>query len=126
MTTVINTSNSEVTTPTSYISRWIAQSHNAYHNKTKEFYSSSSISSSDSRTPTVSTKNSPAIISPISIAELKNPTTTWWAQAQSRLDASSTTTNNDSLFISSIDTNNNELQEKLHRIRYERSSIQLR
>ncbi|CAF1028819.1 unnamed protein product [Rotaria sordida] len=115
MTTIVSTSNSEVTTPTSYVSRWIAQSHNAYQNKTNEFYSPSSSSSSscDFRTPTASAKTPPSNISP--------PTTTWQAQAKSRLDAAAAAaaaaTTHDSSFISSMNINNNELQEKLHRVR---------
>ncbi len=108
MTSMVNnTSNSEVTTPTSYVSRWIAQSHNVYQKKTNEFYSpSSSSTSSDFQTPIGSCKPSPI------------KTTTWQAQAKSRLDAAAIATQN-SLITSSINNNNNnnELQEKLHRVR---------
>jgi hypothetical protein len=112
MTSIVNTSNSEVTTPTSYVSHWIAQSHNAYQKKTNEFYSpSSSPSSCEFRTPIASTKPSPT-----KIMTLKPHTTTWQAQAKSRLNAVVATTH-DSSFTSSININNNELQEKLHRVR---------
>ncbi|CAF1034445.1 unnamed protein product [Rotaria sp. Silwood1] len=125
MTTVISTSNSEVTTPTSYVSRWIAQSHNAYQNKSNEFYSpsllsssSSSSSSCDFRTPTASTKTPSNNVSPTT---LKSQTkTTWQAQAKSRSDAAAAAaaaTTHDPSFISSMNINNNELQEKLHSVR---------
>jgi hypothetical protein len=109
----MTTINSEVTTPTSYVSRWIAQSHNAYQKKTNEFYlpssptSSSSSSSCDFRT---ASNKTPPINKP--------HTTTWQAQAKSRLDAAVTIARiNDSSFSSTININNNELQEKLHRVR---------
>jgi hypothetical protein len=118
----MTTINSEVTTPTSYVSRWIAQSHNAYQKKTNEFYSpssptSSSSSSSDFRT--ASNKTPPTNLT----TTLKPHTTTWQAQAKSRLDAAAAAAavniarTNDSSFISTININNNELQEKLHRVR---------
>jgi hypothetical protein len=109
MTTVVSTSNSEVPTSTSYVSRWIAQSHNTYPKKTNEFYSPSS-SSCDFRTPTGINKPPPVP---------KPHTTTWQAQAKSRLDAAAiaATTPHDSLLPSSININNNELQEKLQRVR---------
>ncbi|CAF3965349.1 unnamed protein product, partial [Rotaria sp. Silwood2] len=130
MTTIVSTSNSEVTTPTSYVSRWIAQSHNAYQNKSNEFYSpsspssSSSSSSCDFRTPTASTKTPPSNISPTTLKS-HTTTTTWQAQAKSRLDAAAAATaaaaaaatTHDSSFILSMNINNNELQEKLHRVR---------
>ncbi len=112
MTTVVNTSNSEVTTPTSYVSRWIAQSHNAYQKKTNEFFSPSSPTSSSSSSCDFRTASNQT--PPISRSSTKT-TTTWQAQAKSRLDSVNTSTTVDSSFISSI--NNNELQEKLHRIR---------
>jgi hypothetical protein len=118
MTTVINTSNSEVTTPTSYVSRWIAQSHNAYQKKTNEFYSSSSPTSSTSSScdfRTASSKTPPMTISSTKTAALKPHTTTWQAQAKLRLDAAAKI--DDSSFTSSMHINNNELQEKLHRVR---------
>ncbi|CAM4789138.1 unnamed protein product [Rotaria magnacalcarata] len=118
MTTIVTTSNSEVTTPTSYVSRWIAQSHSAYQNKTNEFYSpSSSLSSSscDFRTPTASNRTPPNLISP------RTTITTWQAQAKSRLDAAAAaiaaSKTNDSSFILSMNINNNELQDKLQRVR---------
>ncbi|CAF5100274.1 unnamed protein product, partial [Rotaria magnacalcarata] len=121
MTTIVTTSNSEVTTPTSYVSRWIAQSHSAYQNKTNEFYSpSSSLSSSscDFRTPTASNRTPPNLISP------RTTITTWQAQAKSRLDAAAAAAaaiaaskTNDSSFILSMNINNNELQDKLQRVR---------
>ncbi len=105
MTSIVNTPNSEVTTPTSYVSRWIAQSHNAYQKKTNEFYSptSSTSSSCDFQTPSSKTPSTK---------------TTWQAQAKSRLDSvNATTPSHESSFITSININNNELQEKLHRVR---------
>jgi hypothetical protein len=112
MTTVVNTSNSEVTTPTSYVSRWIAQSHNAYQKKTNEFYSPSSSPSSSCDFRTASNQTPPIISS----TTLKPHTTTWQVQAKSRLDTTIATAD-DSSYISSINYNNNELQEKLHHIR---------
>lgn len=115
MATFMTTSNSEVTTPTSYVSRWIAQSHGVYQTKPNEFYSpssSSSTSSCDFRTPTASNRTSASLISP------KSTKTTWQAQAKSRLDAAAAATkNHESPFVLSMNTNNNELQEKLHRVR---------
>jgi hypothetical protein len=116
MTTV----NTEITTPTSYVSRWIAQSHNAYQKKTNEFYSPSSPTSSSSSScdfRTASNKTSPSNISLTKTTTLKSHTTTWQAQAKSRLDATTATTTNNSSLASTININNNELQEKLHRIR---------
>ncbi len=104
MTTVINTSNSEVTTPTSYVSRWIAQSHGKYQKKPDGYYSSSC----DYRTLTTS------IITIPTKSNSNSPITTWQAQAKSRSNASATTTNSD---ISAHDNNNNDLQEKLNRVR---------
>ncbi|CAF4318971.1 unnamed protein product [Rotaria socialis] len=116
MTTIVTTSNSAATTPTSYVSRWIAQSHSAYQNKTNEFYSplsSLSSSSCDFLTPTTSNRTPPNLISP------RIPITTWQAQAKSRLDAAavSASKTNDSSFILSMNINNNELQDKLQRVR---------
>jgi hypothetical protein len=113
MTTVVNSSNSEVSTPTSYISRWIAQSHNAYQKKTNEFYSPSS--SCDFRPATTSCRTLPTIFAPVKQPIIKHHTTTWQAQAKSRLDATNAS-NNASSFISP-DNINNELQEKLHNLR---------
>lgn len=125
MTIIVDTSTTEVTTPTSYVSRWIAQSHNTYQNKTNEFYtpsspSSSSSSSCDFRTPTTSLKAPPPVI--LKTAPSKSHKTTWQAQAKSRLDANiaaatATVPNRDSSFISSMNINNNELQDKLNRVR---------
>jgi len=113
----MTTINSEVTTPTSYVSRWIAQSHNAYQKKTNEFYSPSSPTSSSSSScefRTASNKTPPMNI----LSTLKPHITTWQAQAKSRLDAAVTIARiNDSSFSSTININNNELQEKLHRVR---------
>lgn len=125
MTIIIGTSNNEVTTPTSYVSRWIAQSHNAYQNKTNEFYtpsspSSLSSSSCDFRTSTASTKTAPSVIP--KTTSLRSHITTWQAQAKSRLDANTAAAaaaaaNHDSSFISSMNINSDELQEKLNRVR---------
>ncbi|CAF1188514.1 unnamed protein product [Adineta steineri] len=115
MTTVINTTNAEVTTPTSYVSRWIAQSHNTYQNKTNELYSPLSSSLCDFRTPSAACRTLPTIFSPIKSSTVKPQTTTWQAQARSRLDASNTALNHMSSFTSS--DNNIDLQEKLHHVR---------
>jgi hypothetical protein len=100
MTTVVTTSNSEVTTPASYVSRWIAQSHGKYQRKGNEYY----LSSCDCRTSI--NKTSMRI-------HTNSQITTWQAQAKSRLDVTTTTNTSDS----STNINNNELQEKLTRIR---------
>ena len=112
MTTVVNTPNSEVTTPTSYVSRWIAQSHNAYQKKANEFYSPSSSPSSSCDFRTASNQTPPIISATI----LKPHTTTWQAQAKLRLDATINPTD-DSPYTIPVNYNNNELQEKLHHIR---------
>jgi hypothetical protein len=103
MTTIVSTSNTEVTTPASYVSRWIAQSHGKYQKKSDEYYSSLC----DYRT-SIMDKTS-------TITNSNSHTTTWQAQAKSRLNT--TTTNNITSDISVNDNNNNEIQEKLNRIR---------
>ena len=119
MTTIVNPSTTEVTTPTSYVSRWIAQSHHAYQKKTNEFYSPSSstpssASSCDFRT---ASNQTPSILpSTNKTPTFKSHTTTWQAQAKSRLDTTITSTD-DSSYLSAINYNNDELQEKLHRVR---------
>ncbi len=100
MTTFVSTSNTEVTTPASYISRWIAQSHGNYEKKPDEYYTSSC----DYRTSITKTLNK--------IDSNPHPTTTWQAQAKARLN---TTVNN--ITSDTPVNNNNELQEKLNRIR---------
>lgn len=119
----MTTSNSEIPIQTSYVSRWIAQSHNAYQKKFNEFYSPSSPTSSTSSsscefrtasnqtpplhiTTTITTKNTNT---------LKPHITTWQAQAKSRLDV--ITPRPDESLFPLINNNNNDLQEKLHRIR---------
>jgi len=102
MTTVVSTSTTEVTTPTSYVSHWIAQSHGKYQKKANEYYSSSS--SCDCR---------PSILKTSIKTNSNSHTTTWQAQAKSRLNTSTTTVSSDTL----INNNNSELQEKLNRIR---------
>ena len=106
MTTVVSsTPTIDVSPPTSYVSRWVAQSHGGYCNKANEFYplssptSTSSSTSCDYRTPP-STKTS-----------LATATTTWQAQARSRLNPSSTP-------AEPSPTNNDEFQEKMQWIRY--------
>jgi hypothetical protein len=105
MTTVVSTPNTEVTTPTSYISRWIAQSHGNYQKKANEYYSSSS--SLDYRTSTIQ--------SPIKNHHSNSHITTWQAQAKSRLNTTTNITSN--LSVNDYPNNNNQLQEKLNRIR---------
>ena len=124
MTTVVNTSNTEVTTPTSYVSRWIAQSHHVYQKKINEFYSPSSptpSSSSSSDFRTAFNQTPPISLSTIKTNSFKPPTTTWQAQAKSRLNPANTTIDDSSHLSSSINSNNNnnnhELQEKLYCIR---------
>lgn len=101
MTTVVSsTSNTEVTTSSSYVSRWIAQSHGKYQKRPDEYYSSLS-SSCDYPTSIIET--------PIKII-----TTTWQAQAKSRVNPTTTTnlTTSDTLA-----NDNNALQDKLNRVR---------
>jgi hypothetical protein len=115
----MTTSNSEITTPTSYVSRWIAQSHNAYQKKINEFYSPSSPTSSSSSScdfRTASNKTPPLHITSTKTTTSKPHITTWQAQAKSRLDAMTPRTD-DNLFPSTSNITNNELQEKLHRVR---------
>jgi hypothetical protein len=97
MTTIVSTSNSEVTTPTSYVSRWVAQSHGKYQRKSNEYYSSSSSLCDYHQSITN-----------------QIPTTTWQAQAKSRINKTTTNIISDTL---ANDNNNNEIQEKLNRIR---------
>ena len=109
MTTVIANSNHDVTTPNSYVSRWIAQSQVAYPKRTNGFYSLSSsydcpISVEDSFIRSSTSHHS------------RSPTTTWKAQARSRLDPSNYST---SSHKPSIDIHDHELQEKLQKIRYD-------
>ncbi|CAF2746236.1 unnamed protein product [Rotaria sp. Silwood2] len=113
MTTVVTTTNSEVTTPTSYISRWIAQSHGTYQKKPDEYYSSSY----DYKTPPSLPTTAIPIIKIPTKTTLNSRTTTWQAQAKSRLDNTTTTMTSDSLLNTSNNINNNELQEKLNRVR---------
>ncbi|UJR23281.1 hypothetical protein I4U23_026298 [Adineta vaga] len=116
MTTVLNTSTAEATAPTSYVSRWIAQSHHAYQNKTNELYSPLSSSLCDFRTPSASCRTLPTIFAPIkSPVVMKPQTTTWQAQAKSRLDANITASKNQMTSLSPSD--NNDIQEKLHHVR---------
>ncbi|CAF1213692.1 unnamed protein product [Rotaria sordida] len=112
MTTMVTTTNSEVTTPTSYVSRWIAQSHGKYQRKSNEYYSSSC----NYQTSTTTTTTTPIIKMPTK-TNLNSRTTTWQAQAKSRLENTTTTITSDSLLNTSNTTNNNELQEKLNRVR---------
>lgn len=120
MTTVVNTSTTEVTTPTSYVSRWIAQSHHVYQKKINEFYSPSSptpSSSSSSDFRTAFNQTPPISISTIKTNSSKPHITTWQAQARSRLNPPNTTIDDSSHLTSINDNNNNELQEKLFCIR---------
>ena len=101
MTTVVSAINTEINTPTSYVSRWIAQSHGTYQKKGDEYYP---LPSSDYRSSIVH----------IPIQTPSNPpTTTWQAQAKTRSIISSTS---HTANISS-DQNNQELQNKLKHIR---------
>jgi hypothetical protein len=108
MTTVLTTTNSEVTTPASYVSRWIAQSHGTYQKKGDNNYYSSSC---DCRTSTTSsiTKQSTQMNSN------HNHITTWQAQAMSRMNTVAMTT--DSSLNTQTPVNNNDLQEKLNHVR---------
>lgn len=103
MTSVVAASNSDVTTPTSsYVSRWIAQSHGGYAKKSNDFYAFSS--------PT-STLSSAKSDFRTSIHHGTSPTTTW--QAQARLK-----TENDLSMCQPTSLNNNlEFQEKMTSIR---------
>jgi len=101
MTTVVSTPNTEVSIPTSYISRWIAQSHGNYQKKANVYYSSSL----DYRRSTIEI--------PIKNYHSNSHITTWQAQAKSRLNTTNITSN---LFINDYQ-NNNELQDKLNRVR---------
>jgi len=100
MTTIVSTSNNEVTTPASYVSRWIAQSHGKYQKKSDEYYSSLC----DYRT-SIMDKTS-------TITNSNSHTTTWQAQAKSRLNTTTTSITSDTSV-----NDNNEIQEKLNRIR---------
>jgi hypothetical protein len=104
MTTVVTTSNTEVSTPTSYVSRWIAQSHESYQKKNNEYYTSSCNYRSSAIIP---------ILKPSTKLNSNPHITTWQAQAKTRLDATVTTITSDS----SNNINNNELQDKLNRVR---------
>lgn len=115
MTTTLTTPTAEVTAPTSYVSRWIAQSHSAYQNKTNELYSPLSSSLCDFRTPLASCRTLPTIFAPVKSPASKPATTTWQAQAKSRLDASTRTPSERTSAFAPPD--NNEIQEKLHHIR---------
>ncbi|CAF1445500.1 unnamed protein product [Rotaria magnacalcarata] len=111
MTTVVTNSNSEVSTPTSYVSRWIAQSHGKYHKKPEDYYSSTcdcQISSSTIMAPIMQVPTN---------SNFNPPITTWHAQAQSRLQNTATTMFSNSSFNLTKNIDNNELQEKLNRVR---------
>ncbi|CAF0748452.1 unnamed protein product [Rotaria sp. Silwood1] len=110
MTTVVTTTDSEVTTPISYVSRWIAQSHGNYQKKSDEYYSSSCDCQN-------STTTAIPIVNISTNTNFDSHTTTWHAQAKSRLDNTTTTMTSDSLLNTSNNINNNELQEKLNRVR---------
>ena len=116
MTTIVNNYKSDVTTPTSYVSRWIAQSHQAYQKKSNEFYSppspSSSSTSSSCDFRTASNQTPPILAKTNNL--LKPLTTTWQAQAKSRSNPLTTSANEQS---PPANINNHELQEKLHRVR---------
>ncbi len=120
MTTVVSAPNSEVTTPTSYVSRWIAQSHGKYQRKSKEYYTPSY----DYRTTATRPSSSSSSTTTISIIKIPStstsPMTTWEAQAKTRPDVTTTSsiTSDSSLNTSIIvNNNNNELQEKLNQVR---------
>lgn len=101
MTTVVSAVNTEINTPISYISRWIAQSHNNYQKQGDEYYTPSS----DYRSSIVH----------IPIQTYANASTTTW-QAQAKAARSNLLSTNLSSVISS-EQNNHELQEKLNHIR---------
>ncbi len=122
MTTVVSAPNSEVTTPTSYVSRWIAQSHGKYQRKSKEYYTPSyDYRTTTTTTPSSSLSSSTTTISIIKIPSTStSPMTTWEAQAKTRPDVTTTSsiTSDSSLNTSIIvNNNNNELQEKLNQVR---------
>ncbi|CAF1340571.1 unnamed protein product [Adineta steineri] len=127
MTTVVSTSNSEVSTPASYVSRWIAQSHGKYqkknhHHHHHQYYSPSydyQTRTSTSATTTIS------IIKIPTTSTSNSHMTTWEAQAKTRSDGSTIniSTTSDSFFntlpiVNHMHNNsNNDLQEKLNRVR---------
>ncbi|CAF1387872.1 unnamed protein product [Adineta ricciae] len=126
MTTVVSTSNPDVNAPTSYVSRWIAQSHGKYQKRANEYFSATY----DYRTKT--TTGSTTTISIIKIPARASPhshMTTWEAQAKTRSDgttiipASSDLSfpayviQNHNINNNNNNNNNNDLQEKLNRVR---------
>ncbi|UJR25628.1 hypothetical protein I4U23_006980 [Adineta vaga] len=124
MTTIISTSNPDVNAPTSYVSRWISQSHGKYQKRANEYFSSSY----DYQTKT--SMGSTTTISIIKIPAKGNPNshmTTWEAQAKTRSDGTIIIpASSDSSFHASIihnnsncnnNNNNNDLQDKLNRVR---------
>lgn len=111
MTTVVTASNSEVTAPTSYVSRWIAQSHVSYQKKSDDYYSSTC----DCRIST-----SPTMVHNVKIPTKLNSnvhTTTWQAQARTRLENMVPTMTSGPTLNTSNNVINSDLQEKLDRIR---------
>jgi hypothetical protein len=104
MTTIVSTQNTDITTPASYVSRWIAQSHGNYQKKMNDYYAS--LSSLDYRTSTIEI--------PIKNHHSNSHITTWQAQAKSRLNSTTNITSN--LSVNEY-SNHNEVQEKLTRVR---------
>ena len=101
MTTMVTNSDSEVSAPTSYVSRWIAQSHGKYHKKPDDYYSSTcdcQISASTTMVPIMQMPTNTNFSPP--------PTTTWQEQAQSRLQNIATTLFSNSSFSSTNNISN--------------------
>ena len=126
MTTVVSTSNPDVNAPTSYVSRWIAQSHGKYQKRANEYFSATYdywTKTTTGSTTTISIIKIPARASPHSHM------TTWEAQAKTRSDgttiipASSDLSfpayviQNHNIINNNNNNNNNDLQEKLNRVR---------
>ena len=100
MTTVVSTSHPEASTPASYVSRWVAQTHGGYQKKASDFYSSSSCDYQSSNS--------------LPFMRASTPMTTWQAQVKSRLNPVTANTSTSTTFANVHD---NELKDKLHQVR---------
>ena len=110
MATIISTSKFEVSPSASYASRWVARSHRSYEKKASDYYTSSCDGQTLITTAIPTNKA-------FTKTNLNSHTTTWQAQARSKLDVTATTRLSNSSLNTSNDINNNELQEKLSRAR---------
>lgn len=105
MTSIIATPSTDINTPTSYVSRWIAQSHGSFQKRSNGHYSSSS-----------SCECSPAVNSLLIQTLPEKQTlllpTTWKVQARARLNSSNSSKTNSQ----SAETQDQDFQEKLQNI----------